>query len=402
MTSVALPRAVAARVTVAALATTQRVIAATGALVVAAIVADVLIETGLGEQALLVVSPVIGIGALALLLLWRPGVITAALFVGVGALLAIAFPIIALAVDPQFDDAGPYLLNRIPTALCLVGAVTGRAINGVWWSIIAFVVAQSSLFVGLSIAGSNVQPGMGPAIVFGISLVSYLTLALAQRQAERQLQSLTSASVDVVDADRRRVLEQRAAAVVHDTVLADLNALARSSGVLTDRTRTVLAEHLAAVSATTVADEAPRTAGASALRRALLELAHDYQWSGVRVDVSGTELLDGEVPASTRHAVVGAVRAALDNVVTHASTDRAELVAGIRDSVLSVLVVDDGRGFAVGDVADDRMGIRMSIEQRIVQVGGRVRIWSGPEGTTVMVSVPIEGATESSIEGADA
>ncbi|MBA4247932.1 MAG: hypothetical protein C0444_06520 [Microbacterium sp.] len=394
MTSVALPRAVAARVTVSALATTQRVIAATGALVVAAIVVDVLIESGLGEQALLVVSPVVGIGALALLLLWRPGVMTAALFVGVGAVLTIVFPIIALAVDPQFDDAGPYLLNRIPTALCLVGAVTGRAINGVWWSIIAFVVAQSSLFVGLMIAGSSVQPGMGPAIVFGISLVSYLTLALAQRQAERQLQSLTSATAELVDADRRRVLEQRAAAVVHDTVLADLSALARSPGVLSDRTRTVLTEHLAAMSAMTVADEAPRTTSASALRRAFLELAHEYQWSGVRVDVSGTELLDVEVSASTRHAVVGAVRAALDNVVKHAGTDRAELVAGIRDGVLSVLVVDDGRGFAVDEVAHDRLGIRMSIEQRIAQAGGRVRIWSGPEGTTVMVAVPIEGSIE--------
>lgn len=394
MTSVAFPRAVAARVTVAALATTQRVIAATGALVVAAIVVDVLIESGLGEQALLVVSPVVGIGALALLLLWRPGVMTAALFVGVGAVLTIVFPIIALAVDPQFDDAGPYLLNRIPTALCLVGAVTGRAINGVWWSIIAFVVAQSSLFVGLMIAGSSVQPGMGPAIVFGISLVSYLTLALAQRQAERQLQSLTSATAELVDADRRRVLEQRAAAVVHDTVLADLSALARSPGVLSDRTRTVLTENLAAMSAMTVADEAPRTTSASALRRALLELAHEYQWSGVRVDVSGTELLDVEVSASTRHAVVGAVRAALDNVVKHAGTDRAELVAGIRDGVLSVLVVDDGRGFAVDEVAHDRLGIRMSIEQRIAQAGGRVRIWSGPEGTTVMVAVPIEGSIE--------
>lgn len=394
MTSVALPRAVAARVTVSALATTQRVIAATGALVVAAIVVDVLIESGLGEQALLVVSPVVGIGALALLLLWRPGVMTAALFVGVGAVLTIVFPIIALAVDPQFDDAGPYLLNRIPTALCLVGAVTGRAINGVWWSVVAFVVAQSSLFVGLMIAGSSVQPGMGPAIVFGISLVSYLTLALAQRQAERQLQSLTSATAELVDADRRRVLEQRAAAVVHDTVLADLSALARSPGVLSDRTRTVLTEHLAAMSAMTVADEAPRTTNPSALRRALLELAHEYQWSGVRVDVSGTELLDVEVSASTRHAVVGAVRAALDNVVKHAGTDRAELVAGIRDGVLSVLVVDDGRGFAVDEVAHDRLGIRMSIEQRIAQAGGRVRIWSGPEGTTVMVAVPIEGSIE--------
>lgn len=392
MTSVALPRAVAAHVTVAALATTQRVIAATGALVVAAIVVDVLVDRGLGAQALAVVSPVIGIGVLALLLLWRPGVPTATLFVAGGAVLAIALPIIALAADPQFDAGGPYLLNRIPTAMCLVGAVSGRAINGVWWSIGAFVVAQSSLFAGLALSGSTAQPGMGPAIVFVISFVAYLTLALAQRQTERQLEPIASASVDVLDADRRRSLEQRAAAIVHDTVLADLSVIARAPGPLANRTRQVLTEHLATISTSTVADEARVAHTQSALRDALLDLAHEYQWSGVRVVVSGAESLADVVPVATRHAVVGAARAALDNVVKHAGTDRAELVAGIRDGALSVLVVDDGRGFVVDDVADDRLGLSMSIEQRIAQVGGRVRIWSGPEGTTVMVTVPVDEA----------
>ena len=391
MVSVTLPRAVAARVTVAALATTQRVIAATGALVVAAIVIDVLVERGLGDRAVVVVAPVVGIGVLAGILLVRPSVLTASLFVGVGAVLAVAFPVIALSVDPQLDDVGPYVLNRIPTAMCLVGAVTGRALNGVLWSTVAFVVAQSSLFAGLALSGSPVPPGMGPAIVFAISLVSYLTLALAQRQAERQLQPLATAGADVVDADRRRVLEQRAAATVHDTVLADLSAIARAPGALSARTKQVLAEHLAMVSAATVADRPRSAPSVSALRDALLSLAREYQWSGVRVDVSGTELLDGDVSTSARHAVVAATRAALDNVAQHAGTDRAELVAGTRDGALSVLIVDDGRGFAVDDVGDDRLGISMSIEQRIVQVGGSVRIWSGPEGTTVMVTVPVDG-----------
>ena len=393
MTSVALPRAAAAHVTVAAVATTQRVVAAANTLVVVGIVVDVLVERGLEAQVLAVVSPIIGIGLLALLLLWRPGVLTALLFVAGGAVLTIALPIIALAADPQFDVGGASLLNRIPTAMCLVGAVSGRAINGVWWSIGAFVVAQVSMFAGLALSGSTAPPGMGPAIVFVISLVAYLTLALAQRQTERRLKPLTSASVEAIAADRRRSLEQRAAAIVHDTVLADLSAIARARGPLADRTRQVLTEHLATISTLTPADDVLVAPAQSALHDALLELAHEYQWSGVRVDVSGAEALADVVPVATRHAVVGAARAALDNVVRHAGTDRAELVAGIRHGALSVLVVDDGRGFAVDAVADDRLGLRTSIEQRIEQVGGQVRIWSGPDGTTVMVTVPVNGAT---------
>ncbi len=393
MNSVALPRAVAAQVTVTALATTQRFIAAAGALIVIAIVVDVLVDRGLGDHALAITSPIVGIGVLAALLLWRPGVLTASLFIGGGAVLAIAFPVIALAADPTLDQAGPYLLNRIPTAMCLVGAVTGRALNGVVWSMGAFAVAQSSMFVGLALAGSTVQPGMGPAIVFAISFASYVTLALAQRQTERQLEPLASAGAKVLDADRRRVLEQRAAGIVHDTVLADLNAIARSPGRLAERTRRVLAEHLATLSASTVAEGARTIPIQSALRDALLDLAREYQWSGVRVDISGAESLDAVLPVATRDAVVGAARAALDNVVTHAGTDRAELVVGVRDGALSVLVVDDGRGFVLDDVADDRLGLSVSIEQRIAHVQGRVRIWSGPEGTTVMVTVPVGEAS---------
>ena len=389
MTSVALPRSVAAKITVRGLATTQRVIAAAGSLVIALIVADVLAAHGAAGQIQLVVAPFLGIGALALLLLWRPGRLTAVLYIGGGAIFSVAVIVLALAVDPRFDEQGPFLLNRAATAMCLVGAVTGRALNGAGWTIAAYVVAQLSVVLGLSLAGSSVQPGMGPLIVFVISLVTYLTLALAQRQAERQLEPMTSAAGDVIGDDRRRLLEQRAASIVHDTVLADLAAIARSPGALEPRTRAVLTDHLALLASASVADSAGTPAAGSALGDALLELAHEYQWSGVRVDVSGTELLDDHVPSATRHAVVGAARAALDNVVKHAGTDRAELVSGMRDGALTVLVVDDGHGFTATTAAADRLGVRISIEQRIQQVGGTVRIWSGPDGTTVMMTVPV-------------
>ena len=392
MTTVALPRAVAARITVRGLATTQRVIAAVGAVVAALIMIDVLVAQGYTQAIPVVIAPFLAVGLLALILLWRPGVVTAVLYIAGGAVCSVAVPVIALAVDPVFDDPGPYLLNRVATAVCLVGAVSGRATSGIVWSIAAFVVAQLSVVLGLALAGSTVGLGAGPAIVFTVSLVAYLTLGLAQRQASRQLEPLASAADDVLGADRRRLLEQRAASLVHDTVLADLAVIARSPGPLSPRARSVLEDHLAVATAATVAEpSAPSTAG-SALGDALLELAHEYQWSGVRVDVSGAELLSDEVPAATRHAVVGAARAALDNVVKHAGTDRAELVTGIRDGALTVLIVDDGHGFAAAEVGDDRLGLRMSVEQRIAQVGGTVRLWSGPDGTTVMMTVPTSGA----------
>lgn len=395
MTSVALPRSVAARITVQSVATTQRVIAASGAFVAALIVADVLVAGGSTVQVPLVVAPFVGIGVLALVLLWRPTVVTAVLFIGGGAVFSLAVPVLGLAADPQFDDSGPYLLNRVATAICLVGAVSGRALNGVMWTVAAYVVAQLSVVVGLAVSGSDASVGAGPLIVFSISLVAYATLALAQRQAARKLEPIALAADDVLGADRRRVLEHRAAGIVHDTILADLAVISRSPGPLTARSRAVLTEHLAVVRAASVAESDVVPGSSSALGEALLQLAHEYQWSGVRVDVSGAEVLTDDVPTATRHAVVAAARAALDNVVKHAGTDRAELVAGARDGVVTVLIVDDGQGFAASEVGQDRLGIRMSIEQRVAQVGGTVRVWSGPDGTTVMMSVPVPGGEES-------
>ena len=63
-------------------------------------------------------------------------------------------------------------------------------------------------------------------------------------------------------------------------------------------------------------------------------------------------------------------------------------MAGARGDAISVLIVDDGHGFDAAEVGGDRLGLRTSVSQRIEQVGGSVRVWSGPEGTTVMLTVP--------------
>ena len=49
---------------------------------------------------------------------------------------------------------------------------------------------------------------------------------------------------------------------------------------------------------------------------------------------------------------------------------------------------DPGEQLDVAEVGGDRLGLRTSVSQRIEQVGRSVRVWSGPEGTTVMLTVP--------------
>lgn len=391
MIDVGLPRTAAARVTVLGLALTQRVIAVVGAAISATLVIDVQLSRGVVEGLPLIVAPYVGIGMLALVLIWRPTVLTALVFMIGGGVLSVALPIVGLAADPSFDDLGPYLINRVATAICLVGAVGGSAVSGLWWSTGAFVIAQSSVVLGLALAGSTIGPGSGPLIVYSVSVVAYATLAITQRQSARRLEPLRAAGQELRGLDERRELERRAAGVVHDTVLADLAAISRSPGPVGQRTRVVLENHLGLVSASSVGEEVGVSDTGSDLGDALVSLVQEYQWSGVRVDVSGTEVLRAGVAVDVGTAVIGAVRAALDNVVQHAATDRAELVVGERDDRLTVLVVDDGIGFDPAAVTADRLGVRASITDRIERVGGSVRVWSGPEGTTVMLTVPLAG-----------
>lgn len=393
MIDVGLPRSAAARVTVLGLALTQRVIAVVGAGVSATLVIDVQLSRGVVDGLPLIVAPYVGIGMLALVLIWRPSVLTALVFMIGGGVLSVAVPVFGLAADPGFDDVGPYLINRIATAICLVGAVGGSAVSGLLWSSAAFVIAQSSVMLGLSLAGSTIGAGSGPLIVYSVSVVAYVTLAITQRQSVRRLEPLLAAGRAVQGLDDRRALERLAAGIVHDTVLADLAALSRSSGPVAPRSREVLESHLRVVAASTVREAGQMSDPGSPFGEALVAVVQEYQWSGVRVDVSGAEALRARVAPEVGTAVVGAVRAALDNVVQHAGTDRAELVVGERDGRLTVLVVDDGVGFDPVSVSTDRLGVRASITDRIEQVGGSVRLWSGHEGTTVMLTVPLAGST---------
>ncbi len=392
MNDIGLPRVVAARVTVHGLAVTQRIVAVIGSAISATIVIDVLLSRGVVEGLPLVIAPFVGIGVLALLLLWRATVLTALVYLIGGAVLAVAVPLMGLAVDPLFDDPGPYLLNRVATAICLVGAVGGSALSGLAWSTGAFIVAQSSVMLGLALAGSTVGPGSGPVIVFSVSIVAYATLAISQRQSIRRMRPLRAAGREVRTIDDRQALERRAAVVLHDTVLADLTAIARTTGPLSDRMRLVLENHLRIVESSSVRCDTTTSVSDNPFSDALYQLVYEYQWSGVRVDVSGVETLNEHVSTDVRNAVVGAVRAALDNVVQHAATDRAELVVGVRDHRVTVLVVDDGVGFEPGAVPLDRLGLRASITGRIEQLDGSVRVWSGPDGTTVMMTVPLAEA----------
>jgi signal transduction histidine kinase len=100
------------------------------------------------------------------------------------------------------------------------------------------------------------------------------------------------------------------------------------------------------------------------------------------------------LPARTAAEITSAVVAALDNVTEHGEpgTKAWVLVEDEPDRV-TVSVRDDGPGIAPQRLAEaaaqGRLGVAQSIQGRVADLGGTVRIITGPgEGTEVELAVP--------------
>ncbi len=394
MASIALPRDVASGIIVRGFATAQRAVVVVGAVLTGVAVTVAVVSRGGDPLPLLPALVALAtIAALALRLLLRPTVASAVAFLAGGAVASVVFTLALLGADARLDDPGPFLLNRAATALVLVGALRGSARSGVLWTAAGFLLAELSLVVAFVLAGRSPEIGVTPLLGAIVVLVAYGALELGGARARRSVPDLDRLQRELELGDRERELERRAARVAHDTVLADLAIIAARPGPLDPGARARLERDLALALAGTVAidPDSLSTPERSPIADDLLELVREYQWSGVTVDVSGCDTLVVAVDEAVRAAVLGATRAALDNVVRHAATDRAELVVGERDGTLSVLIVDDGVGFSSTRVDADRLGVRSSIDARVREVGGSARVWSGDEGTTVMLSVPVGG-----------
>jgi signal transduction histidine kinase len=63
------------------------------------------------------------------------------------------------------------------------------------------------------------------------------------------------------------------------------------------------------------------------------------------------------------------------------------------DAEISIMVVDEGRGFVESATASDRLGLRNSVRGRIASVGGSVQIFSTlGRGTSVTIRVPVNSS----------
>lgn len=270
---------------------------------------------------------------------------------------------LAMVVGPRPWLAGIHLVIASVCAMT-TNRLTHLNPEGTWMATasIAWSIAFSAVFV-----------------VAGIQAVRTGDLLDATRARTHRI-AAEAASGRARDAERSRY-----DALIHDRVLAVMLAV-RPNTVddrLADQAHAVLAE------LDGTADDLERSVSAADLVGAIRTVVAGVDDAiDVTVDTRASDV-DGLTKA-VAHALVDAAAEALRNSLRHAGDDAMIGVGVVADSGrVGVTVVDTGCGFEPRDVRRDRLGMSLSIRQRMAAAGGRAVVTSAPgHGTRVELEWP--------------
>lgn len=226
--------------------------------------------------------------------------------------------------------------------------------------------------------------GVG-SFVFIMILMAAATgvIGAADRLDAASLQARAQAARTAASRTRERE-ETRINAMVHDDIMSVLLTAARDNPPpsLADQARVAIAaiEHLETRDATT------REYTVAEVVRTLVEIVGRL---APTTEVSITTEAEIAIPADAVTALNDALAEALRNSVRHAGEDGADVPRFVDITAnahgITVVVRDEGRGFALRSVASRRLGIRLSIIERMALVpGGHAQVRSRPGNGTVV------------------
>jgi signal transduction histidine kinase len=94
------------------------------------------------------------------------------------------------------------------------------------------------------------------------------------------------------------------------------------------------------------------------------------------------------LPPEVEITIYRVVQEALTNIVKHSGAERVSIVLSNRAGSVAATIDDDGRGFDIGNVRADALGL-LGMRERLALVGGTLEIESsGESGTTIAAQVP--------------
>lgn len=288
-------------------------------------------------------------------------------------------------------NSPPWLWPCVGPAAAVMAVAWGNRVAVVQnlFAAAAYLMARVTPSGGGADAVVAIQDTLAVAVQPALVLVLF---SVARRQAAHLDAWVSDARRAEAEATlREELVHQRAQldAVIHDEVMTTLVAAARSTGRHDPHVTDLAAHALDAVSAQA------REGGTEAfpptnLLRLLVDVAGTVR-EGVTV-IDEVDAMAPLVPHEVVRALAQAVREAVWNVERHAAADEVTLRVAVtaegRDGVrVLVEVIDDGVGFDPALVSSQRLGIRLSLQERLRVIGGGARIASAQgEGTRVALT----------------
>jgi signal transduction histidine kinase len=340
--------------------------------------------------AMLVLLPFFGV-------LWiverYPSLLSSIAYLVVGAVSIYALVLTGTLQYPgeAVTDAFVFVVAKI--ALIVVGGVGTGVLPVIGWSTAGAVLSEAATLAAAMQTGARVELDATTLAVYLVVVVLLVIIGTSRQRVRLAQPTLQLAVRDEHLSTVRQRIEVRADAMMHDTILGHLAAVALApDGRLRPDLQARVERDLALlVGEEWLVDEPPHDEDqllwvTGAFHRAIDEV----RGLGLVVDVSGDTSALARLGATARGALALAAKQCLVNVLEHAQTGAAELVVYGSATEVCVMVIDGGAGFSEEHSATDRLGLRHSVRTRIGDVGGTVQVWSSPgNGTSVLMRVPV-------------
>ncbi len=314
-------------------------------------------------------------------------------FLTVGAVCTYWYIVTFYSQSPPVVSSDAFSVDLPMIALVMVGGPGVGLLMRFSWCAVGYISAEVAANAALYVTGNALALHLTTALVFGLTALILLLTWLGRRRIRRLQPLLHRAARDEQLALMRLTMESRAAALMHDTVLSHLAAIASSTD---DRLSPQLADQIARDLEVLIGEEWLGDGGPLADDSAegwrdsgVFAAIQEVGQLGLEVDSTGDLGSLVRLDPAAYEALGLAVKQCLVNVVRHSGALRAEVVVFETDDEISVMVMDAGRGFSEAETESNRLGLRTSVRRRMQSVGGSVRVWSTPgRGTSILIRVP--------------
>jgi signal transduction histidine kinase len=283
--------------------------------------------------------------------------------------------------------------------LCTVATAAAAVALSTWAATVYLVLAPSAYgVIRLTPSGGGAPPDLAAldtvyAIMLGGAVLMIITLLRGAATAVDAAQSTALARYSHAIRHHATEVERvQVDSIVHDSVLTTLISAARAYSpeamALSSEMASNAIGHLREAAAASPDDES--MIGVEQLAERITEAAATLSAPFVTHTMG---VGAGTVAVQVAEALYSASVQAMVNSMQHAgnadSVERWLRITGVGADGLDVEIGDNGKGFDPMDVPEERLGLRISIIERVANAGGRAEVTSRPgEGTVITIRWP--------------